>query len=125
MDAKTVGMIGLGLMGTALTERLLAAGYSVHVFNRTRQKAEPLVAKGAKWDDNPLAGCDRVVISLYVTNIVEEVLGQLDGGLHSGQIVIDTTTGSPGQAVALAARLAGRGVQYLDAPISGSSEQTQ
>ena len=47
MDAKNVGMIGLGLMGTALTERLLGAGYTVWVHNRTSAKAQPLVARGA------------------------------------------------------------------------------
>ena len=125
MDTKTVGMIGLGLMGTALTERLLEAGYAVWVHNRTREKAAPLVARGAQWADNPLAVCDRVLISLYTTDTVEEVLGQLDGGLRPGQILIDTTTGEPEQTVRLGARLAARGVQYLDAPISGSSEQTR
>jgi len=125
MDTKTVGMIGLGLMGTALTERLLEAGYAVWVHNRTREKAAALVARGAQWADNPLAVCDRVLISLYTTDTVEEVLGQLDGGLRPGQILIDTTTGEPEQTVRLGARLAVRGVHYLDAPISGSSEQTR
>jgi 3-hydroxyisobutyrate dehydrogenase-like beta-hydroxyacid dehydrogenase len=125
MDTTKVGMIGLGLMGTALTERLLEAGYSVWVFNRTREKAAPLLARGARWADNPLAVCDRVLVSLYTTDIVEEVLGQLEGGLRPGQILIDTTTGDPEQTVRLGARLAARGVRYLDAPISGSSEQTR
>ncbi len=125
MDTKNVGMIGLGLMGTALTERLLAAGYVVWVHNRTREKAAPLVARGARWADNPLAVCERVLISLYTTDTVEEVLGELDGGLRSGQILIDTTTGEPEQTARLGARLAARGVQYLDAPLSGSSEQTR
>jgi len=125
MDTKSVGMIGLGLMGTALTERLLEAGYAVWVHNRTRQKAEPLVARGARWADNPLAVCDRVLISLYTTDTVEEVLRRLADGLRPGQILIDTTTGAPEQTARLGARLAARGVQYLDAPISGSSEQTR
>jgi len=125
MDTKNIGMIGLGLMGTALTQRLLDAGYTVWVFNRTREKAEPLLAQGARWADNPLTRCDRVLISLFTSDTVEEVLGQLDGGLRSGQILIDTTTGEPEQTVRLAAALAARGVQYLDAPISGSSEQTR
>ena len=73
MDTKNLGMIGLGLMGTALTERLLEAGYTVHVHNRTREKAEPLLARGARWADNPLAVCDRVLISLYTTDTVEEM----------------------------------------------------
>jgi 3-hydroxyisobutyrate dehydrogenase-like beta-hydroxyacid dehydrogenase len=125
MDTTKVGMIGLGLMGTALTERLLEAGYAVWVHNRTREKAAPLVARGAQWADNPLAVCDRALISLYTTDAVEEVLSQLDGGLRPGQILIDTTTGEPEQTVRLGARLAARGVHYLDAPISGSSEQTR
>ena len=99
MDTKIVGMIGLGLMGTAITERLLEAGYAVWVYNRTRQKAEPLVARGARWSDNPLTVCDRVLISLYTTDTVEEVLDRLADGLRPGQILIDTTTGSPEQTV--------------------------
>ena len=122
---EPVGVVGLGLMGTALTERLLEAGFGVVVYNRTRVKADPLLARGARWSENPLAECDRVVISLYTTETVEEVLRQLDGGLRTGQILVDTTTGSPDQTAALGARLARRGVQYLDAPISGSSEQTR
>ena len=120
-----VGVIGLGLMGTALTERLLAAGFGAVVYNRTRAKADPLLERGARWSDNPLAECDRVLISLYTTETVEAVLRQLDAGLHAGQILIDTTTGSPDQTARLGARLAQRGVQYLDAPVSGSSEQTR
>lgn len=125
MDTRNVGMIGLGLMGTALSERLLQAGYTVWVYNRSRDKADPLVARGARWADNPLAVCDRVLISLYTTDTVEEVLGELDSALRPGQILIDTTTGEPEQTERLGARLAAQGVHYLDAPISGSSEQTR
>jgi 3-hydroxyisobutyrate dehydrogenase-like beta-hydroxyacid dehydrogenase len=125
MDLKQVGMIGLGLMGTALTERLLAADYRVHVWNRSREKADPLTARGARWADNPLAVCDRVLISLYTTETVQDVLRQMETELRPGRILIDTTTGSPQQTAALGARLAERGVTYLDAPISGSSEQTR
>ncbi|MFO0910371.1 MAG: NAD(P)-dependent oxidoreductase [Isosphaeraceae bacterium] len=84
-----------------------------------------MIAQGAEWSDNPLAVCPRVVISLYTTDVVEAVLAELDAGLHAGQILIDTTTGEPAQTAALAARLAARGVSYLDAPISGSSQQTR
>jgi 3-hydroxyisobutyrate dehydrogenase-like beta-hydroxyacid dehydrogenase len=125
MNQQRVGIIGLGLMGTAIGERLLAAGFEVLVWNRTRAKADPLVAAGASWSDNPLADCDRVVLSLFTSDTVQEVLGQLDSGLHADQILIDTTTGQHEQAAALAARLADRGVAYLDAPVSGSSEQTR
>ena len=120
-----IGLIGLGLMGTALTERLLEHGYRVAVWNRSREKADALLARGAEWSDNPLAMCERVIISLYTTEVVEAVLAELDAGLHAGQIILDTTTGEPVQTAALGARLAARGVRYLDAPISGSSEQTR
>jgi len=118
-------MIGLGLMGTAFTARLLESGYTVWVQNRTREKADPLVALGARWADNPLAVCQRVIISLYTTNTVEAVLEQLDDALRPEQILIDTTTGNPTQTAALGERLNARGISYLDAPFSGSSEQTR
>ena len=54
-NGEWIGLVGLGLMGTALTERLLDHGYRVAVWNRTRGKAAPLLAKGAQWSDNPLA----------------------------------------------------------------------
>ncbi len=125
LSGTAVGLIGLGLMGTALTERLLEHGFRVLVWNRSREKAGPLIARGAEWSDNPLAACERIIISLYTTEVVEEVLRQMDSGLHTGQIIVDTTTGEPEQTAALGARLAARGVRYLDAPISGSSEQTR
>ncbi len=125
MDQRTIAVVGLGLMGTAMAERLLAAGYTVVVHNRTRSKADPLLARGAHWSDDPLADCPRVVISLYTTDTVREVLSGWWSRLRAGQILIDTTTGDPQQTSQLGARLADRGVQYLDAPISGSSEQTR
>jgi 3-hydroxyisobutyrate dehydrogenase-like beta-hydroxyacid dehydrogenase len=124
-NKEMVGVIGLGLMGTALTERLLEHGYRVAVWNRTRAKAEPLLARGAEWADNPLAGCERVIISLYTTEVVVQMLEEMQGGLRVGQIILDTTTGEPAQTAALGERLGARGVCYLDAPISGSSEQTR
>jgi len=125
MDQQRVGIIGLGLMGSALTERLLSGGYDVWVYNRTREKADPLLKIGAHWSDNPLAICDRIVISLYATDAVQEVLTNWRDTLRPGQILIDTTTGDPDQTEQLGSRLAERGVRYLDAPISGSSEQTR
>lgn len=125
MGSKRVGVIGLGLMGTAITGRLLETGFGVYVYNRTRQKADPLLAQGARWADDPFANCDRVILSLYTTEVVEEVLGRLEPGLRPGQIIIDTTTGDPQRTAELGARLEARGVRYLDAPISGSSVQTR
>jgi 3-hydroxyisobutyrate dehydrogenase-like beta-hydroxyacid dehydrogenase len=120
-----VGVVGLGLMGAAICERLLADGYPVFVYNRSRGKAEPLIAAGALWSENPFEECGRVVVSLYDADVVEQVLGQLAPGFRSGQVVIDTTTGDPQRINDLGLWLAERGVDYLEAPISGSSEQTR
>jgi len=112
-------------MGTALAERFLEHGCGVVVWNRTREKAAPLLARGAEWAENPFAACPRVLLSLYTTEVVIEVLDRMENGLHRGQIILDTTTGDPAKSTVLGKRLAERGVQYLDAPISGSSEQTR
>jgi 3-hydroxyisobutyrate dehydrogenase-like beta-hydroxyacid dehydrogenase len=112
-------------MGTAITERLLADGYAVAVYNRTREKADPLIKRGAVWSDNPLETCDRVIISLYSTSVVENVLADMNGCLRPGRVLIDTTTGDPQRMASLGASLAKRGVAYLEVPISGSSEQTR
>lgn len=122
---KRVGVIGLGLMGTAITERLLEHGYTVSVWNRSPEKAEPLKKLGAAWSDNPLAEHRRVIVSLYSSDVVAEVIERMSSGLRAGQFIIDTTTGEPADAVTLSERLSERGVHYLDAPISGSSEQTR
>lgn len=126
-------MIGLGLMGTAMSERLLEHGFHVLVWNRTQEKADPLIALGAQWSDNPLADCDRIIISLYTSDVVESVIKQLLKDLHTkraseellGKILIDTTTGAPEQSAEMSTQLASLGLKYLDAPISGSSEQTR
>lgn len=123
--SSPIGVIGLGLLGTALAERLITAGFSVIVHNRTPEKAQPLLDKGATWSDNPLVECDRLIVCLYTTETVEAVLGQMDSGLRPGQVFIDTTTGNPHQTAALGARLAGRGVHYLESPIAASSAQTR
>ncbi|MFM8359758.1 MAG: NAD(P)-dependent oxidoreductase [Verrucomicrobiota bacterium] len=120
-----MGVIGLGLMGTAITERLLERGAAVWVWNRTPDKAGPLLARGAGWSDNPLAQCRRVILSLYDSQAVAETLERLASGLAPGRLVVDTTTGDPLRSEAMARALAERGVIYLEAPISGSSEQTR
>ena len=124
-NEKHVGVIGLGLMGTAITERLLELGYTVSVWNRSPDKAENLTKLGAVWSDNPFAACRRVIVSLYTSEVVAEVIARLGTELQAGQIIVDTTTGEPQDALSLSVRLAQQGVSYLDAPISGSSEQTR
>lgn len=129
-DASPIGIIGLGLMGTAITERLLEYGVPVFVWNRTREKADALIARGAQWSENPLVDCDRIIISLYTSEVVEGVLRQMFDDVHfvsdwHRKIIIDTTTGAPEGSAAMFDRCAAIGVRYMDAPVSGSSDQTR
>lgn len=125
-DLKSpIGIVGLGLMGRAITERFLDAGYVVYVWNRTKQKADDLLALGARWSDCPLDQCSRVIISLYSSEVVGEVFQAWEDRFSPNQIVIDTTTGDPKASQMFVELLAGRGSVYLEAPISGSSQQTR
>jgi 3-hydroxyisobutyrate dehydrogenase-like beta-hydroxyacid dehydrogenase len=120
-----VGLVGTGLFGTALGERLLAGGFPVRVHNRTPEKAQPLVDRGAQWSENPVRECERIIFCLYTSDLVPQVLDRMQSELRPGQIVIDTSTSDPQQTAALGKRLAERGVEYLEAPFSGSSEQAR
>lgn len=122
---RAIGVIGIGLMGTVIARRLLEHGYPVRVWNRTREEAVPLIEQGALWSDAVATECDRVVICLYSSDVVAQVIGPLIPGLRTGQVFVDTTTGEPAQSEAMGEQLLARGVQYLAAPISGSSEQTR
>jgi 3-hydroxyisobutyrate dehydrogenase-like beta-hydroxyacid dehydrogenase len=122
---QPIGVIGTGLFGTAIADRLLADGYGVVVYNRTRCKTDPLLARGAQWSDNPLRDCGRVIFSLYTTEQVAQVLEQMNAGLQPGHVIIDTSTSDPQQTTALGDSLAQRKIEYLEAPFSGSSEQTR
>jgi 3-hydroxyisobutyrate dehydrogenase-like beta-hydroxyacid dehydrogenase len=122
-----LGYVGLGVMGSAITRRLLAAGHTVTVWNRTREKAEPLLEAGARWVDSPRLVAERSdVVFTMVTNTaaVQAVTDGPDGilaGLGVGKIYVDMSTASPANARALADRVAAVGAQLLDAPVSGTS----
>jgi 3-hydroxyisobutyrate dehydrogenase-like beta-hydroxyacid dehydrogenase len=122
---QPIGVVGTGLFGTALAQRLIADGFNVVVYNRTRAKADPLLALGARWSDNPLHECSRVIFSLFTTEQVGQMLERMHGDLHPGHIIVDTSTSDPLQTIALGNWLADRDVEYLEAPFSGSSEQTR
>src|SRR5687767_734704 len=92
---EPVGLIGTGLFGSALAERLLADGYPVVVHNRTPEKAEPLIARGAEWSDNPLAKCRRVIFSVFTSDQVQDVFERMSSERLPGQVVIDTSTSDP------------------------------
>jgi 3-hydroxyisobutyrate dehydrogenase len=120
-----VGWIGLGVMGAPMCGHLLDAGYAVTATTRTRARAEPLLARGARWADTPrdAARASDVVISMvgFPSDVREVWLGR-DGalaGCRAGALAIDMTTSEPALARELAAAAAERGVLALDAPVSG------
>jgi 3-hydroxyisobutyrate dehydrogenase-like beta-hydroxyacid dehydrogenase len=122
-----VGYVGLGVMGSSIVRRLLAAGHDVTVWNRTREKAEPLLAAGARWADSPreVAEASEVVFTMVTnTAAVRAVTEGPDGiiaGLGPGKVYVDMSTASPANTRELAAQVAGAGAQMLDAPVSGTS----
>ncbi|HEU4450383.1 MAG TPA: NAD(P)-dependent oxidoreductase [Gaiellaceae bacterium] len=122
----TVGFVGLGVMGGGVARRLLAAGHTVHGYNRSREKAAPLVELGLRLEDTPreVARAADVVFSM-VTNVaalqaVAQGPGGILAGLGPGKIYVDMTTGTPEASRDLAAQVAERGARMLDAPVSGS-----
>jgi 3-hydroxyisobutyrate dehydrogenase-like beta-hydroxyacid dehydrogenase len=122
-----VGYVGLGVMGRSIVRRLLTGGHQVTVWNRTREKAEPLLSDGARWADSPreaAAAGDLVFTMVTNTEAVQAVTDGEDGilaGLRPGAIYIDMSTASPGNTRALAERVATEGASMLDSPVSGTS----
>jgi len=120
-----VGFVGLGIMGRSMAGHLLAAGHRLHVYNRSRDKADELVARGAIWQATPgevAAHADIVITMVGYPHDVEEVYLSADGIVaraRAGAILIDMTTSSPALAARIAAAAAERGVRALDAPVSG------
>lgn len=125
---EQVGFIGLGIMGQGMVRNLLRAGMSVRVWNRTANRMEPLLAEGASAASSPAdlaAQCEVVILCVSNTGDVEEVIVGENGVIHgvrAGSLVIDMSTISPHVTRTLAAQLAEREVQMLDAPVSGGSE---
>jgi len=128
-ERETIGLIGIGLVGTALAENLLAAGYQVIGFARSEASREKLVRLGGRAAAAPAAVAEeaaRVILSLPDSDVVNQIVSGPGGLLLAGsglRLILDTTTGEPERTEALAARCAARGVLFADAPISGSSEQ--
>jgi 3-hydroxyisobutyrate dehydrogenase-like beta-hydroxyacid dehydrogenase/SAM-dependent methyltransferase len=128
-DREKVAFLGLGALGAPMAANLLAAGFPLTLHNRNRQREEPLAARGARRAATPLAaasGSGVVCLCLSDDAAVRAVL--LEGpdaaisGLAPGSLVIDFSTIAPATSAALAARLAERGVAYLDAPVTGGTE---
>lgn len=123
---KRVGLIGLGLMGHAFTQRLIAAGWEVLGFDvapACRQRARQLGVRLTRSNAAVFTACDRVLLSLPTLRETELVLHEAHSALRPGHLLLDTTTGEPEQAEAIHHRLAAHGVRYLDTTISGNSQQ--
>ncbi len=123
-----MGMIGLGLLGSALARRLLAAGYGVLGYDLSVERRNELNAAGGRAADAAVdvaRACDVVVLSLPDADAVAKVIAQLQPALRDGLLIVDTTTGDPAESAALGAKLAGQGVGFLDATIAGSSVQVR
>lgn len=122
---KRVGFIGLGTMGRPMALNLLKAGHLVRVFNRTRVRMEPLIAAGALGADSPAdAACDADVVVTVVSDSpdVREVILGANGalsGCRAGAVIVDMSTISPAVAVEIGQACRERGVEFLDAPVTG------
>lgn len=122
---QTIGFIGLGIMGKSMAGHILRAGYPLVVYNRTKKKADELVARGAKWADSPaeIAAQSDIVLTIvgFPEDVEEVYLGKK--GLFTrgkaGSVYIDLTTSSPTLAQKLAEIGMEKGIHVLDAPVSG------
>ncbi|MEA4877635.1 MAG: NAD(P)-dependent oxidoreductase [Aminobacterium sp.] len=122
---KNIGFIGLGVMGGSMARHILEAGYTLHVYNRTSEKAKLLVEKGAIWEENVASlaeKCECVITIVGFPRDVEEVYLGAKGLLENaktGTYLIDMTTSSPDLAVRIHAAAQKKGLKALDAPVSG------
>ena len=124
MDRERIGFIGTGVMGSSMARNLMRAGYSVSVYTRTKKKAQALLDAGACWASSPaeLSKEADVVISIvgYPKDVEEIYLGAAGVlSVKKGGAVIDMTTSSPALAKKIFAAAKEKGVDALDAPVSG------
>jgi 3-hydroxyisobutyrate dehydrogenase-like beta-hydroxyacid dehydrogenase len=121
-----LGFVGLGVMGSEMVLRLMAKGYTVTGYNRTKAKAQRLLDAGMQWGESPatVAAASDVTLSM-VTNsaalsaIVEGPDGIL-AGMNSGGVLIDMSTVSPNYSREVASKFRAKGADMVDGPVSGS-----
>jgi 3-hydroxyisobutyrate dehydrogenase len=120
-----VGFIGLGRMGHGMAGRYLDAGFSVAVWNRSKPKAEDLIARGARWAASPADaadGADAVVTMVADDEASRAVWLGKDGAvatMKAGSLAIECSTVSHQHALDMARELRGRGLVYIDCPVTG------
>src|SRR6266581_2272919 len=126
--AMKVGFVGLGKMGRPMSERLLVAGFEVHVFNRSRAPVEALAAKGARAASSAAEVAERadvVLTALPTPEAVEQVYREMMQRARPGQIYADHSTVSVAQSRRCAALARERGAEFLDPPVSGGPAGAQ
>ncbi|HEX5104825.1 MAG TPA: NAD(P)-dependent oxidoreductase [Pirellulaceae bacterium] len=128
MANSPIGLIGCGLLGSALAERMMAGGLPLVGFDRDLAASDRLRQLGAE----PVASAVEVartaaaiVLCLPDSHVVVAVVDQLAAALKPGALLIDATTGDPDRTAALADRLSASGIGYIDATIAGSSDQAR
>jgi 3-hydroxyisobutyrate dehydrogenase len=125
LSAYRVGWIGTGVMGRSMCGHLLDGGAKVTIYTRTRARAEPLLARGARWSETPRAVAEASDILFTMVGFpsdVHEVYFGGEGVLHgarTGQLFVDMTTTKPSLAVEIASAARVKGADAVDAPVSG------
>lgn len=125
MESRNLGWIGTGVMGRSMCMHLIKAGHHLHVYNRTRQKAEALLKQGALWCNSPkeVARHSEAVFCIvgFPEDVEQVILGQegIMAGAGKGTTVVDMTTSSPLLAERIYSKAQATGVNALDAPVSG------
>jgi 3-hydroxyisobutyrate dehydrogenase-like beta-hydroxyacid dehydrogenase len=124
----SIGLIGLGLVGSALAKRLLSAGFQVHGWDINPNQWQAAAQAGVGIASNALElwqAAERIVLSLPDDSVVSDVVYAQRQHWRAGQCIIDTSTGSPESAGALGKELARAQIEFLEATISGSSAQVE
>lgn len=125
---EVIGMIGVGLLGSAIAERLLAEGFAVAGYDTRADRRQALEAIGGTATDSVTGvaeRCPRILLSLPNSGVSRAVLEEIGGAIRAGTILVDTTTGDPRQIETFGPPLAQRGVGYLDATVGGSSREAR
>ena len=126
MDGGVVGLVGCGLLGSAIGERLIGAGFSLAAYDLDAEQARGIVgAELCSRVEQIGERSDRIVFSLPNSKIVGEVLEKIHQSLRPETLIVDTTTGDPAETERIAADLAARGSGYVDATVGGSSAQAR
>jgi 3-hydroxyisobutyrate dehydrogenase len=129
MTQAKVALIGLGLMGSGMAGRLLDAGYPLTIYNRTPAKAQPFADRGAKLAKSPAeaaSGADVIVSMVSDDDGSREVWLGEDGALASagnGAVLVESSTLTPGWIAELAEAARKKGLELIDAPVTGSKPQ--